>query len=575
MLNLSQFYPVNIATGLLVYTVNDQTIDGIKTFNDMVLAPEIRGTGVSGAVKKIDLQAGQLYSDPITVSLDYWNRILSGNWSFEHKPNINGSGIVLSDELSLFPNSIVYTTGDQNINGIKNFIIKPLMLNSQPVLFSEISLFSNIIVYKTGNQTIDGLKNFSLRPTVNNTNVSLNGDAYTNVNIISLNTGLPFFITPARKAFYEINSSNIAGIVNVYLPSGENCLQGDQLNLTFSSSGCIYNIYHLDQINPIVPTGIYLFKTIESGFNKKGLNLYHQGPNGRRWTSIPVVDEVYNIIDNKNCVFTTGDQNINGVKTFNNNVNMLKDVYISGDLKLNTINGNTSFGVYNYNFFNNAIDSSNKQASYLNSSNIKTGIRNGDLVNFYFEKDFYSTFLSTGFVKSRTLKVNPGILIDINSADTGVKSSRNLIKFNNNSPYSGKAIRKVRYNSTIGNGYNSLSLLPESFYSNNSPILKPKTRHLETFYDIFVPSGVGIQSPDVRFIRFDTPSSFPFVQGTCFNLRFNFQANNNPCIISGVVFGSNIPVLTISGANYDFVQKERVILISKGGNGSVPEFKHW
>jgi hypothetical protein len=562
MLNLSQFYPVNIATGLFVYTVNNQTINGIKTFNERIISPEIRGSGIAGVNKKIDLQAGQLYSGPVTVSLDYWNRILSGDWAFERKPNINGSGIVLSDELSLFPNSIVYTTGNQTVNGFKNFTSKPTINNSQPVLFSEISLFSNIIVYKTGDQDINGLKNFNIRPTVNNTNVFLNGDSYANVNILSLNTGLPFFIQPARKTFYEINSLDTNGVVNVYLPSGTNCLEGDELNLTFSSLGCKYNIYHLDQINPIVPTGIYLFKTIESGLSKKGLNLYHQGPNGRRWTPVPILNEIYNFIDDKNCVFTTGNQNIVGIKTFN-------------DVNINKINGNTSFGIYNYEFPIYYSDSSIAQEKYLlTGSNPVTGIRNGDIVNFYFEKDVYFNpqYVPT---RSRTLKVNPGILINVNPSDPSISGSRNLIKFKNNTPYSGKAIRKIRYNSTIGNGYKSFFLLPESFYSNNSPILRPKTRNLETFYDIFVPSGSGVQTPDVRFIRFRTPSSFPFVQGTCLNLRFTFQADSSPCIVSGIAYGSNTPIFTISGANYDFIQKERVIIISKGGDGSIPEFKHW
>jgi hypothetical protein len=59
------------------------------------------------------------------------------------------------------------------------------------------------------------------------------------------------------------------------------------------------------------------------------------------------------------------------------------------------------------------------------------------------------------------------------------------------------------------------------------------------------------------------------------NLRFNFEADSSPCVISGLVYGTNEHVLTLSGANYSFVQKERVILISKGDGGNTAEFKHW
>jgi hypothetical protein len=221
-------------------------------------------------------------------------------------------------------------------------------------------------------------------------------------------------------------------------------------------------------------------------------------------------------------------------------------------------------GLHKYYIETSQADQYLKQEEILTGQIHKSGMENGDLVNLYFEG---SLSKGMGGVNpySKTLKVNPGVIVDYD----GGPSNRNLIKFPDDSNYSGKAIRKVRYNSTVGNGYERF-VLSTGFDTTNCPIIRPKTRRLETFYDISVPSGGGI-----RYILFNRPTSFPFVQGTCMNLRFSFEADSSPCVISGLVYGTSEHVLTISGANYSFVQKERVILISKGGGGNTAEFKHW
>jgi hypothetical protein len=219
-------------------------------------------------------------------------------------------------------------------------------------------------------------------------------------------------------------------------------------------------------------------------------------------------------------------------------------------------------GLHKYYIQTNKIDQYLQQENILTSQIHKSGMENGDLVNLYFEEPL-SEGIGNVNPYSKTLKVNPGVIVDYN----GGPSNRNLIKFPDDSNYSGKAIRKVRYNSTVGNGYERF-VLSAGYDTTNCPIIRPKTRRLETFYDISVPNGGGI-----RYILFSRPNSFPFVQGTCMNLRFDFEADNNPCVISGLDINNNTPIFTLSGANYNFVQKERVILIDKGPNGS--EFKHW
>jgi len=256
-------------------------------------------------------------------------------------------------------------------------------------------------------------------------------------------------------------------------------------------------------------------------------------------------------------VFTTGNQNISGLKNFSTR----PTVNGTGVLLYNE-DGTGSIGNYHF-----TIEPPYLEKQYLKQiaqiQNIPSGLnlKNNDIINI----GFGSPPEGTGTV--RTLKVNPGILV---THEEGFNNSRNYFRFSGNHPdYSGKAIQKIRYNSTIGNGYVYIVLAPAAVSVHTAPIIRPKTRRLETFYDINVPPGGGI-----RYLNFRTPTSFPFVQGTCMNLRFNFAGDNTPCIINCVDPNEQL-ILSLTGANYNFIQKERVILISKGENGTVYEFKHW
>jgi hypothetical protein len=313
-----------------------------------------------------------------------------------------------------------------------------------------------------------------------------------------------------------------------------------------------------------------------------------------------------NFYPRADAVLVSGNQTISGVKNFSERINVadIRGIGFGGSLRRfdpnsgqfysNTaitldyfsriLSGNWRFqhrptvsgigvllqgeaaagGTNNYNLDNDSASKSfiEQTLSLSGISNSIVGLKNFDLVNLYFT----NASGGDGVTPKQTLKINPGILIEA----TG-NSSRNLIRYPNNSIYSGKAIRKVRFNSTIGNGYEHFILTPLSSGLANCPIVKPKTRRLETFYNINVPSGGG-----TRLIRFEKPTSFPFVQGLSVNLRFNFEADNQPCVVR-CVSGLNpeAEILRITGANYSFIQKETVILISKGGDGRDCEFKNW
>jgi hypothetical protein len=312
------------------------------------------------------------------------------------------------------------------------------------------------------------------------------------------------------------------------------------------------------------------FLTIDNGINKIRFGIQPQDPN-----AVSPLDDAGFIFDgdpgNQYILeFLNGAAgNPGGKITFN------KTGYVAYQQDLsNFANGNLSVGIYNYKASQYYESKYLKQESTINAreqTSPVSGIKNDDIVNLYFSRATAGLTdpIDNGVnsTHSRTLKVNPGILVDHN----GAASSRNLIKFDDATQYSGKAIRKVRYNSTIGNGYERILLSADSDDVDNCPIIRPKTRRIETFYDINVPSGGGT----TRYFLFRTPTSFPFAQAACMNLRFNFEADSSPCVISGLVYGTNEHVLTLSGANYSFVQKERVILISKGDGGNTAEFKHW
>lgn len=73
----------------------------------------------------------------------------------------------------------VSKTGNENIDGVKNFTLRPTVTGTEVVVktdFNYISIDSLGIVFTTGNQIISGIKDFDVRPTVNGTPILLSGE---------------------------------------------------------------------------------------------------------------------------------------------------------------------------------------------------------------------------------------------------------------------------------------------------------------------------------------------------------------------------------------------------------------
>jgi len=96
----------------LVYTTGDQNIFGNKTFLNNI---NVSGSGVFNALDLNNIDTLSLSGVDISIT--------SGNIALTNRPTVNGTGVLLSGEVVNFslPNTIVYTTGDQTISGVKTF----------------------------------------------------------------------------------------------------------------------------------------------------------------------------------------------------------------------------------------------------------------------------------------------------------------------------------------------------------------------------------------------------------------------------------------------------------------------
>ena len=150
-----------------------QTISGVKTFANR---PNVNGTGflLSGDISEATL--------PDTIVHTSGNQTISGIKTFADRPTVNGTGFLLSGEV------IGLINGIQTFSGAKTFNVRP-NLNGTPFLLSgELSLPSTI-VYTTGDQTLSGSKTFASRPNVNGTGFLLSGEVLTLPTTVVYTTG--------------------------------------------------------------------------------------------------------------------------------------------------------------------------------------------------------------------------------------------------------------------------------------------------------------------------------------------------------------------------------------------------
>jgi hypothetical protein len=89
---------------------------------------------------------------------------ISGGATFNTRPTVNGTGVLLSGEAAKLPDTLVYTTGGQTISGSLSFESDNYFFDGANVYF----------VNNTG--IVSGEWRFTNRPTVNGTGIILSGE---------------------------------------------------------------------------------------------------------------------------------------------------------------------------------------------------------------------------------------------------------------------------------------------------------------------------------------------------------------------------------------------------------------
>jgi hypothetical protein len=193
--------------------------------------------------------------------------------------------------------------------------------------------------------------------------------------------------------------------------------------------------------------------------------------------------------------------------------------------------------------------------------------------------DFLPAGLNTGqnlYLYNGNLATEKRAIINVGVYEVAQTTSvdEGLSNINLTGIYNGLCLKRLKFHPTIGNGYKEF-VLTTSASSINPPICRPLAKQLETFYDVNIPSG-GVGG--TRYIKFTLPKASNFVQSQILNMRFNFEADNNPCVVNCFYeLGGNNTFYTVTGANYNFYQKARVILKygDKFNNDNRFTFKVW
>jgi hypothetical protein len=197
--NLSGY--VNSTGSNIVFTTGDQTISGIKTFNSR---PTLNGTGflLSGEGGAISLPSTIIYSSGF--------QIISGSKTFTGQAILNvtsgatlqlSGNRVLTTSDDIIPSATLYSSGFQIISGSKTFTGQAILnvtsgatlqLSGFRVLTTNDSINTTLpdtIIYSTGDQTISGIKTLQ-----NVTELFFRLNAINSGLNIPLNSGMNFIL---------------------------------------------------------------------------------------------------------------------------------------------------------------------------------------------------------------------------------------------------------------------------------------------------------------------------------------------------------------------------------------------
>ena len=343
---------VGITGTNLVYNTGNQTISGVKNFSDGILSTNIvYSNGTSQNILGIKtFNSRTIFLNGITagnIVYNTGNQNIDGTKNFLYRPTVNGSGVVLEGELfpNVNPNQIVYTTGNQTISGIKNF---------------SGELYAPNIIYKTGDHNLSGTISFSKRPNVNGTGILIAGDIYPQLNLNDIVyatgdqvvNGFKYFTIRPEVKIDENNESKVALVSEVISLTGENQNVTGIKNFinrpTVNNSGILISGEDLKYRPTVNGSGVLLFGEsspipiqIQYQNNIIG-NAASLNFSGQEFdVSIAGGIATIQVTGIQNTVRTTGNETIEGLKTFSNGI--ISSVGITGtNLVYNT--GNQTIG---------------------------------------------------------------------------------------------------------------------------------------------------------------------------------------------------------------------------------------
>jgi hypothetical protein len=351
-----------------------QTFAGEKTFSSGINILKTTDQLVLGSTQKTTITA------PTPASArTYTIPDVSGNASFvmsEGGQTIGGTktfttGVILQNT----SNQLAFRTGSAGTNTIT--FTAPNISGNRTYTIPDVSGNASFVM-TSGNQTINGTKNFTSRPTINGSGVFLSGEAvpgaYTAYSLVFgsglrlTNGGAPFSWNGNQEKTVEIDTSAIASLTGsqtlngtktfnngIIINTGSNQLQlGTTNKLTITTNPAASRTYTIPDVGgnaDFVMTsgsqniaGTKTFASqiiIQTGSNQLVLRTGSAGSNSFT-ISAPTIsgNRTYTIPDvsgNSSFVMTTGTQDIGGSKNFTtrptvNGVNML----LSGDTSIFT-----------------------------------------------------------------------------------------------------------------------------------------------------------------------------------------------------------------------------------------------
>jgi hypothetical protein len=339
---------INKLNNNAIFITGDQTINGVKKFSNSGFfagpigigdplydfgfsndQPLLQGLQIDGGTPELRLGGRAtdtnkkitFYDDDILryqINLDN-NNPENVNFSgltsnFSSRPKVNGTGILLSGEIPTLPDTIVYTSGDQNISGIKTFKDGIVIGDSIMPLFLEI---------KNNTLYVSGGASFVNRPNVNGTGVLLSGEVL----------GLP------ETVVYTTGNQTISGIKN--FPNGITIIDEESTGSTTLGSLAI-DIFDGDQNTVTLSYAGLKSRTEDFTIKTEDFNSLYLGTNNQNRLTITADGnigiskddpseklEVNGNIKADNLVYNTGNQTILGNKIFDGNT-YINNLFVTG-----------------------------------------------------------------------------------------------------------------------------------------------------------------------------------------------------------------------------------------------------